>query len=117
MAAAAYSNLDTVIGQALSESMVYDADGELLTGSFVDYAMPRAVDFPHLGFESHPVSARTHPLGVKGCGEAGCAGSLPSVMSAVVMRCQSSASIALTCRRHRTESGRRSRRCEQKVEG
>ena len=50
----------------------------------MDYALPRAVDVPDLVFASHPVPARTNPLGVKGCGEAGCAGSLPAVMNALV---------------------------------
>ena len=72
------------IGQALLERTVYDGDGQLLTGSYVDYTMPRAVDAPMFGFISHPVPAKTNVLGVKGCGEAGCAGSLPSVMNAVI---------------------------------
>jgi carbon-monoxide dehydrogenase large subunit len=72
------------IGQALMENTAYDADGQLLTGSFMDYAMPRAEDLPPIGFESHPVPAGTNPLGVKGCGEAGCAGALTSVMNAIV---------------------------------
>jgi carbon-monoxide dehydrogenase large subunit len=72
------------IGQALMERTLYDAEGQLLTGSFMDYAMPRAGDAPSFGFASHPVPATTNPLGVKGCGEAGCAGSLPSLMNAVV---------------------------------
>ena len=55
-----------------------------LTGSYMDYAMPRAADAPMFVFASHPVPAKTNPLGVKGCGEAGCAGALPSVMNAVV---------------------------------
>ncbi len=63
---------------------VYDADGQLLTGSFMDYALPRAGDVPDIVVASHPVPAKTNPLGVKGCGEAGCAGALPSVMNAVV---------------------------------
>ena len=50
----------------------------------MDYGLPRASDLPGLGFESHPVPARTNPLGAKGCGEAGCAGSLPAVMNALV---------------------------------
>ena len=50
----------------------------------MDYGLPRASDLPWLGFESHPVPARTNPLGAKGCGEAGCAGSLPAVMNALV---------------------------------
>jgi carbon-monoxide dehydrogenase large subunit len=71
-------------GQALMEQVVYDEEGQLTTGSYMDYALPRANDFPALGFISHPVPARTNPLGTKGCGEAGCAGSLPAVMNAVV---------------------------------
>jgi aerobic carbon-monoxide dehydrogenase large subunit len=72
------------IGQALMEVTAYDSDGQLLTGSYMDYAMPRAPDAPMLGFASHPVPAKSNPLGVKGCGEAGCAGALTSVMNAVV---------------------------------
>jgi carbon-monoxide dehydrogenase large subunit len=72
------------IGQALMEMVSYDDDGQLLTGSYMDYGLPRASDLPPLGFESHPVPARTNALGVKGCGEAGCAGSLPAVMNALV---------------------------------
>jgi carbon-monoxide dehydrogenase large subunit len=72
------------IGQALMERTLYNEDGQLITGSFMDYAMPRAVDAPDFRFESHPVPAKTNPLGVKGCGEAGCAGSLPAVMNALI---------------------------------
>jgi carbon-monoxide dehydrogenase large subunit len=72
------------IGQAIMEKTAYDADGQLLTGSYMDYAMPRAADMPEIGFESHPVPAKLNPLGVKGCGEAGCAGALTSVMNAIV---------------------------------
>ncbi len=72
------------IGQALMENAVYDADGQLLTGSFQDYAMPRAKSAPNIGFFSHAVPATTNPLGTKGCGEAGCAGALVCVMNAVV---------------------------------
>ncbi|HXA70009.1 MAG TPA: xanthine dehydrogenase family protein molybdopterin-binding subunit [Stellaceae bacterium] len=72
------------IGQALMERTVYDGEGQLLTGSYMDYALPRAPDVPNFAFFSHPVPAKTNPLGIKGCGEAGCAGSLPSVMNAVV---------------------------------
>jgi carbon-monoxide dehydrogenase large subunit len=72
------------IGQALMERTVYDEDGQLLTGSYMDYALPRATDLPSFAFLSHPVPAKTNPLGAKGCGEAGCAGSLPAVMNAVV---------------------------------
>lgn len=72
------------IGQATLEHTVYDQDGQLLTGSFMDYALPRATHVPHLSWTSRPTLALTNPLGVKGCGEAGCAGSLPAVMNAVV---------------------------------
>ncbi|MDI3306247.1 MAG: molybdopterin-dependent oxidoreductase, partial [Acetobacteraceae bacterium] len=72
------------IGQALYENAVYSEDGQLLTGSYQDYALPRASDVPSFGFLSHPVPCKTNPLGAKGCGEAGCAGSLPAVMNAVV---------------------------------
>ena len=72
------------IGQAIMEKTAYDAEGQLLTGSYMDYAMPRASDMPEVGFESHPVPAKNNPLGVKGCGEAGCAGALTSVMNAIV---------------------------------
>jgi carbon-monoxide dehydrogenase large subunit len=72
------------IGQALMEMTVYDTDGQLLTGSFMDYAMPRATDVPYFTLAEHSVPAKTNPLGVKGCGEAGCAGSLTSVMNAVL---------------------------------
>jgi carbon-monoxide dehydrogenase large subunit len=72
------------IGQALMEVTCYDEQGQLLTGSFMDYAMPRAGDVPSFAFLSHPVPARSNILGVKGCGEAGCSGSLPAVMNAVV---------------------------------
>ena len=71
------------IGQALMEFTEYDSDGQLVTGSFMDYAMPRADDTPAFSFESRPTPAKTNPLGAKGCGEAGCAGALPSVMNAI----------------------------------
>jgi carbon-monoxide dehydrogenase large subunit len=72
------------IGQALMERTVYDSDGQLLSGSFQDYALPHAVDAPEFLVLNHPVPTKTNPLGVKGCGEAGCAGALTSVMNAVV---------------------------------
>src|SRR2546428_13220229 len=73
------------IGQCLMENAQYDAEGQLLTGSFIDYAMPRAEDTPAaIRWQNHPVPATTNPLGVKGCGEAGCAGAMTSVMNAVV---------------------------------
>jgi aerobic carbon-monoxide dehydrogenase large subunit len=72
------------LGQAFMEQTVYDEQGQLMTGSFMDYAMPRASDSPSFTIENHPVPAKTNTLGVKGCGEAGCAGALPSLMNAVV---------------------------------
>jgi aerobic carbon-monoxide dehydrogenase large subunit len=80
----AHGGIAQGVGQALMERVVYDDDGQMLTGSYMDYGLPRASDLPALGFESHPVPARTNPLGAKGCGEAGCAGSLPAVMNALV---------------------------------
>jgi carbon-monoxide dehydrogenase large subunit len=72
------------IGQCLMESAQYDGEGQLLTGSFMDYALPRAEDTPaRIGWASHPVPATTNPLGIKGCGEAGCAGAMTSVMNAI----------------------------------
>jgi aerobic carbon-monoxide dehydrogenase large subunit len=72
------------LGQALMEQTVYDADsGQLITGSFMDYAMPRATDMPEMHEAMHPVPATTNPLGVKGAGEAATIGSLATVMSAI----------------------------------
>ena len=64
------------IGQALMEEVSYDSSGQPITGSFMDYAMPRAGDIPAMIVGDHPSPAKSNPLGTKGCGEAGCAGSL-----------------------------------------
>ncbi|WP_441227962.1 xanthine dehydrogenase family protein molybdopterin-binding subunit [Tardiphaga sp. 20_F10_N6_6] len=72
------------IGQALMEKVSYDASGQPITGSFMDYAMPRAGDIPLMLVGDHPSPATTNPLGTKGCGEAGCAGSLCTIVNAVV---------------------------------
>ncbi|WP_342363209.1 xanthine dehydrogenase family protein molybdopterin-binding subunit [Terrarubrum flagellatum] len=72
------------IGQVLMERVVYDEDGQLLSGSFTDYGMPRADDAPFFTIENRPQPTKSNPLGVKGVGEAGCAGSITSVMNAVV---------------------------------
>ena len=72
------------IGQALMEQTVFDEEGQFLTGSFTDYALPRASDAVMFQVDSHPVPAKTNPFDAKGSGEAGCAGSLPEVMNAVV---------------------------------
>ncbi len=71
------------IGQAFLEHTAYDDDGQLLTGSYMDYAIARAHNAPDFKFFSHPVPAKSNPLGIKGCGEAGCAGGLTSVMNAL----------------------------------
>jgi carbon-monoxide dehydrogenase large subunit len=72
------------VGQALMEMIVFDADRQLLTGSFQDYAMPRAEDFPNLLSKLTEVPAKTNPLGVKGAGEAGATGAPPAVVSAIL---------------------------------
>jgi aerobic carbon-monoxide dehydrogenase large subunit len=72
------------LGQVLLEQAVYDSDGQLVTGSFMDYAMPRAHDAPMIDVASHPVPTKSNPLGAKGCGEAGTSGGLPSVANAVI---------------------------------
>jgi carbon-monoxide dehydrogenase large subunit len=73
------------VGQALMEQVVYDADsGQLLTATFMDYAMPRAEDFPDMHVESNPQPTKLNPLGAKGAGEAGTVGALPVVINAVI---------------------------------
>lgn len=72
------------IGQALLERTVYDREGQLLTASLMDYAIPRADDTPAYVFESRDVPCRTNPLGVKGAGEAGAIGSCPAIINAVI---------------------------------
>ncbi|NBV88316.1 MAG: xanthine dehydrogenase family protein molybdopterin-binding subunit, partial [Betaproteobacteria bacterium] len=73
------------IGQALLENCVYDREtGQLLTGSFMDYAMPRADDLPHFEIGHVCTPCTTNPLGTKGCGEAGAIGSPPAVINAVL---------------------------------
>jgi carbon-monoxide dehydrogenase large subunit len=72
------------VGQALMEDIRFDGDGQMLTGSFMDYAMPRATDISPVDVKSNPVPTKTNPLGVKGAGEAGCVGALPAVANALV---------------------------------
>ncbi|MBC7580533.1 MAG: xanthine dehydrogenase family protein molybdopterin-binding subunit [Tardiphaga sp.] len=72
------------IGQALMEEVSYDSSGQPITGSFMDYALPRAGDIPLMKVGNHPSPAKSNPLGTKGCGEAGCAGSLATVVNAVI---------------------------------
>ena len=71
------------IGQALVEHTVHDADGQLLTATFMDYGMPRAGEVPFIGFSTEPVPSTANPLGMKGCGEAGTVGALAAVANAV----------------------------------
>jgi carbon-monoxide dehydrogenase large subunit len=72
------------IGQILMEDIKFDGDGQNLTGSFMDYAMPRASDISAVEVKSNPVPTSTNPLGVKGAGEAGCVGAMPAVANALV---------------------------------
>ena len=72
------------IGQILMEDIHFDADGQLVSGSFMDYAMPRASDLCPFEVESNPVPTKTNPLGVKGAGEAGCVGAMPALANAMV---------------------------------
>ncbi len=76
--------LAQVIGQALMENSIYDAgNGQLVTGTFMDYAMPRAADIPPIAEANHNAPATTNPLGVKGVGEAGTTGSIAAIMNAI----------------------------------
>lgn len=73
------------IGQALMEEVLYSpTDGQLMTGSYMDYALPRAADGPAFVFETHNIPCKTNPLGVKGAGEAGAIGSCPAVVNAII---------------------------------
>jgi carbon-monoxide dehydrogenase large subunit len=72
------------VGQILMEDIRFDQTGQLINGSFMDYAMPRAENFSPFRIESNPVPTTTNPLGVKGAGEAGCVGALPAVANALV---------------------------------
>jgi carbon-monoxide dehydrogenase large subunit len=72
------------LGQVLGEHVVYDEAGQLLTGSFMDYMIPRADDLAEMRVGHHSVICTTNPLGVKGAGESGVAGSLPSAMNAIL---------------------------------
>ena len=71
------------LGQALTENTVYSEEGQLLTASFMDYAMPRADTVPSFHFETRNVPSTTNALGIKGAGEAGTIGSTPAVLNAV----------------------------------
>jgi len=73
------------VGQALMEQIVYDDEsGQLLTATFMDYAMPRADTLPHVVIEKNAVPTKLNPMGAKGAGEAGTVGALPVVVNAVM---------------------------------
>ena len=72
------------IGQVLAEDTIYNADGQLVTGTYLDYQLPRADDIAHIDFTTHAVPCKTNPLGVKGCGEAGNGGSYPVIYNAIM---------------------------------
>jgi len=72
------------VGQALLEETIYDDDGQMVTGSFMDYCMPRADNLPDIDFSYNEVPCTRNPLGVKGAGEAGAIGAPPAVINAVV---------------------------------
>ncbi|HXX25264.1 MAG TPA: xanthine dehydrogenase family protein molybdopterin-binding subunit [Pseudolabrys sp.] len=72
------------VGQVLMEDIHFDASGQMVTASFMDYAMPRAHNLCAMDVESNPVPTKTNPLGTKGAGEAGCVGALPAVANAVI---------------------------------
>jgi len=72
------------IGQAICERVVYDGNGQLITATFMDYAMPRADDIPMMTFTTEPVPSTANPLGMKGCGEAGTVGALAAVANAAM---------------------------------
>ncbi len=79
-----HGGIAQAIGQALMEDIVYDPDsGQILTGSFMDYCMPRADDFCYFDLASHPVPTASNPLGIKGAGECGTVGGLAAMMNAI----------------------------------
>jgi carbon-monoxide dehydrogenase large subunit len=71
------------LGQAVLENIAYDSDGQLITGSFMDYAMPRADDMPPIKDSVFEIPATTNPLGVKGVGEAGTTSAIAAIMNAI----------------------------------
>ena len=72
------------LGEVICEEIVYDANGQLLTGSFMDYAMPRADAIGDIRLYDHPMPTPNNPLGAKGAGEAGTTGSVPTIANAVI---------------------------------
>ncbi len=85
LAGQVYGGIAQGIGQAVHEACVYDKDGQLLSGSLMDYALPRADDLPDIDFAFHEdVPCRTNALGLKGAGEAGAIGAPPAIMNAIL---------------------------------
>ena len=84
LAGQVHGGLAQGLGQALWEHTVYDGDGQLLSGSFMDYCIPRAADLPDFTFEPWVTACPNNPLDVKGCGEAGAAGSPPAAINALL---------------------------------
>lgn len=85
LAGQVYGGVSQGLGQALYENCVYDEDGQLLSGSFMDYCLPRAGDLPDIAFRYHEdAPCATNPLGLKGSGEAGAVGAPPAVMNAIL---------------------------------
>lgn len=85
LAGQVYGGVGQGIGQALLERCVYDGEGQLISGSFMDYGLPRADDLPQIEFSYHEdAPCRTNPLGFKGSGEAGAVGAPPAVMNAIL---------------------------------
>src|ERR1700730_18701516 len=86
------------VGQALYESAVYDeVSGQLLSGSFMDYTMPRADHVPNMNVQTHSTRCTHTPMGVKGCGEVGTIGSPAAVVNGGAMRFRTSASSTAIC--------------------
>ena len=102
------------IGQIFGEECVYDRDsGQLLTGTFMDYFMPRADHLPAIALYDRSNPSPSNPLGVKGAGEAGTTGAIPAVANAVLDALKPLGIIGWRCPTRRTASGRRSRRSGQ----
>jgi aerobic carbon-monoxide dehydrogenase large subunit len=78
-----HGGLTQGIGQALTENSIYNPDGQLVTGSFMDYSIPRATDVPYYKLDTRETPCTHNPLGVKGCGEAGAIGAPAAVMNAI----------------------------------
>ena len=96
------------LGQALTENTIYDGAGQLVSGTFMDYAMLRAALMPDITVEHRAVACRTNPLGVKGTGEAGTTAAPPAVINAILDALPSAR--RSTSRRRRSASGKRCKR-------